>query len=56
MFSPFPQICLISKEWGGIVMEGLTDADNFGIKWDEDLDVKVKCSYSIYHSFLFIID
>ena len=24
-------------------MEGLTDADNFGIKWHEDLDVKVKC-------------
>ena len=38
------QICLITKEWGGIVMEGLTDADNFGIKWDEDLDVKVTLS------------
>ena len=36
------QICLISKEWGGILLEGLTDGDNFGIKWFEDLDVKVK--------------
>ena len=27
------------------MMEGLTDADNFGIRWHEDLDVKVKCYY-----------
>ena len=33
---------MISKQWTGIVKEGLTDADNFGINFPLDLDVKVQ--------------
>lgn len=33
------QIC---KEWGGFMQEGFTDADNFGISFPMDLDVKMK--------------
>ncbi|KAK7882720.1 hypothetical protein WMY93_028894 [Mugilogobius chulae] len=32
----------ISKQWGGFLLEGFTDADNFGISFPKDLDVKVK--------------
>lgn len=32
----------ISKQWGGFLQEGFTDADNFGISFPMDLDVKMK--------------
>ncbi|XP_034024937.1 phospholipid scramblase 1-like [Thalassophryne amazonica] len=32
----------ISKQWGGFLQEGFTDADNFGITFPVDLDVKIK--------------
>lgn len=32
----------ISKQWTGYVQEYFTDADNFGIKFPQDLDVKIK--------------
>lgn len=32
----------ISKEWGGLLREALTDADDFGLQFPVDLDVKVK--------------
>ncbi|KAB5579782.1 hypothetical protein PHYPO_G00198930 [Pangasianodon hypophthalmus] len=32
----------ISKQWTGYVQEAFTDADNFGIKFPLDLDVKIK--------------
>uniref|UniRef100_A0A673ATF9 Phospholipid scramblase n=1 Tax=Sphaeramia orbicularis TaxID=375764 RepID=A0A673ATF9_9TELE len=32
----------ISKQWGGFMQEAFTDADNFGISFPMDLDVKMK--------------
>lgn len=32
----------ISKQWGGFLQEGFSDADNFGVSFPMDLDVKVK--------------
>lgn len=32
----------ISKQWTGLVRETFTDADNFGISFPMDLDVKIK--------------
>lgn len=32
----------ISKQWSGLLKEMFTDADNFGIKFPLDLDVKMK--------------
>ncbi|XP_035315021.1 phospholipid scramblase 1 isoform X1 [Cricetulus griseus] len=32
----------ISKQWSGLVKEAFTDADNFGIQFPLDLDVKMK--------------
>ena len=32
----------ISKHWSGILKEAFTDADNFGIQFPMDLDVKIK--------------
>ncbi|XP_078229032.1 phospholipid scramblase 3 isoform X4 [Callithrix jacchus] len=32
----------ISKQWGGLVREALTDADDFGLQFPLDLDVRVK--------------
>lgn len=32
----------ISKQWGGLLREALTDADDFGLQFPLDLDVKVK--------------
>ncbi|KAJ8409578.1 hypothetical protein AAFF_G00229790 [Aldrovandia affinis] len=32
----------ISKQWMGLFREAYTDADNFGIKFPQDLDVKIK--------------
>ncbi|XP_036436727.1 phospholipid scramblase 1 [Colossoma macropomum] len=32
----------ISKQWSGLIKESLTDADNFGINFPLDLDVRMK--------------
>jgi len=32
----------ISKQWSGLVREAFTDAENFGISFPMDLDVKIK--------------
>lgn len=32
----------ISKQWSGVVQEAFTDADNFGISFPMDLDIKMK--------------
>ena len=32
---------MITKQWTGILKEAFTDADNFGINFPLDLDVKV---------------
>ncbi|XP_026986660.1 phospholipid scramblase 3 isoform X2 [Sagmatias obliquidens] len=32
----------ISKQWGGLLREALTDADDFGVQFPLDLDVRVK--------------
>ena len=32
----------ISKHWSGILKEAFADADNFGIQFPMDLDVKIK--------------
>ena len=32
----------VSKQWTGFVREAFTDADNFGINFPNDLDVKMK--------------
>ncbi|KAJ8342986.1 hypothetical protein SKAU_G00329140 [Synaphobranchus kaupii] len=32
----------ISKQWSGLLREAFTDADNFGIQFPMDLDVKIK--------------
>lgn len=34
----------VTKQWTGLVKEALSDADNFGITFPMDLDVKVKAS------------
>lgn len=36
------QVGRISKQWTGLVKEAFTDADNFGITFPMDLDVKMK--------------
>lgn len=36
------EIGKISKQWSGLAKELFTDADNFGIKFPMDLDVKAK--------------
>lgn len=47
------KIGTISKQWSGIVKESLTDADNFGITFPIDLDVKMKATLL---GALFLID
>jgi hypothetical protein len=32
----------ISKKWSGLLREAFTDADNFGISFPMDLDVRMK--------------
>lgn len=32
----------ISKQWSGLLKEAFTDADNFGIQFPLDMDVKMK--------------
>uniref|UniRef100_A0A673J4Y9 Phospholipid scramblase n=1 Tax=Sinocyclocheilus rhinocerous TaxID=307959 RepID=A0A673J4Y9_9TELE len=34
----------IAKQWTGLVREAFTDADNFGISFPMDLDVKIKAA------------
>ena len=41
LFWPHPQIGEISKKWTGMGEEMFTDADNFGVSFPVDLDVKV---------------
>ena len=36
------QVGKISKQWSGLIREMMTDADNFGISFPMDLDVKMK--------------
>ena len=35
------KVGMITKQWTGILKEAFTDADNFGINFPLDLDVKV---------------
>lgn len=32
----------VTKQWSGIAREAFTDADNFGINFPMDLDVRIK--------------
>uniref|UniRef100_H2YJI9 Phospholipid scramblase n=1 Tax=Ciona savignyi TaxID=51511 RepID=H2YJI9_CIOSA len=34
----------ISKQWTGLIKEAFTDADNFGVQFPMDLDVKTKAT------------
>lgn len=36
------EIGKISKQWSGLVKEAFMDADNFGVQFPMDLDVKAK--------------
>lgn len=38
------QVGKISKQWSGMLKEHFSDADNFGVSFPEDLDVKVKAT------------
>ena len=38
------QVGKISKQWTGLLKEAFTDADNFGVSFPLDLDVKVKAT------------
>ena len=43
----------ISKQWTGLLREAFTDADNFGISFPVDLDVRMKATLI---GALFLID
>ena len=43
----------ISKQWSGLLREGFTDADHFGISFPMDLDVRMKATLL---GALFLID
>ena len=51
----------ISKQWSGLAREAFTDADNFGISFPMDLDVKIKavllgaCFLIVISSFNFVL-
>ena len=47
------QVGLVTKQWSGMAKEVFTDADNFGISFPLDLDVKVKATLL---GALFLID
>ena len=55
------QIGKISKQWSGLAREAFTDADNFGISFPMDLDVKIKavllgaCFLIVISSFNFVL-
>ena len=40
-------IGMISKQWSGFGREAFTDADNFGVNFPQDLDVKAKVKRSL---------
>jgi hypothetical protein len=43
----------ISKQWSGLLREAFTDADNFGISFPMDLDVRMK---AVLLGAMFLID
>lgn len=47
------EVGMITKQWSGLAREAFTDADNFGISFPLDLDVKVKATLL---GALFLID
>ncbi|CAI8044503.1 Phospholipid scramblase 2 [Geodia barretti] len=47
------QVGKISKQWSGLAKEYFTDADNFGIQFPMDLDVKMK---AVMIGAVFLID
>jgi len=47
------EVGMITKQWTGLGKEAFTDADNFGISFPLDLDVKVKATLL---GALFLID
>jgi len=47
------EVGMITKQWSGFAKEAFTDADNFGISFPLDLDVKVKATLL---GALFLID
>ena len=38
------QVGKVTKQWSGFLKEAFTDADNFGINFPMDLDVKAKAT------------
>jgi hypothetical protein len=47
------QVGKISKQWSGLLREAFTDADNFGLSFPIDLDVRMK---AVMLGALFLID
>lgn len=47
------EIGRITKKWSGLLKEGFTDADNFGIEFPVDWDVKLK---ALFLGAVFLID
>jgi uncharacterized protein YxjI len=43
----------ITKKWGGLLKEGFTDADNFGVIFPKDWDVRLK---ALFLGAVFLID
>ncbi len=47
------EVGMITKQWTGLVREGFTDADNFGVTFPVDLDVRMK---AVLLGAVFLID
>ncbi len=47
------EIGVITKQWSGLLREGWTDADNFGVTFPVDLDVRMK---AVLLGAVFLID
>jgi len=47
------EVGMISKQWSGLGREAFTDADNFGVSFPQDLDVKAK---AVLLGAVFLID
>ena len=45
---------MITKQWSGLGREAFTDADNFGVSFPQDLDVKAKVKTTLKKKFIFI--
>jgi hypothetical protein len=43
----------VTKQWSGVAREAFTDADNFGINFPMDLDVRIK---TVLLAAVFLID